>query len=196
VLVLENYPLRRVAELYRPPQRGRCVVYVGGMSPRLSGGYWRHRYWKDVDAAFAAADVAVSWYSRTSDHCGVREPRPWHPYGALLGEMTRHSWGLVGSEVKRALQSMASPNKAWEYLALGLPLLALNQERMRRELGGRAGVYAGTVEELIAGMRSARWQRLHEEALELRRFMEDQIEGLERLYGELLRSRKRRRLGG
>jgi len=181
-IVVENYPLRSVCRGL-PAARAKCgVVYVGGMVSAPSGGYWRHRYFKGVDAAFAEAGVDVTWVSRDAQWCGVRRPLTWQPYGAMLAEVARHSYGFVGSEVKRALQRLASPNKAWEYLALGLPLLALNQPRMQQVLGGKAGIYGETVAELVAGMKRSSWTRLHREALAARRWMEDEIAKVEELY--------------
>lgn len=187
IVLLENYPLRRIVELFRTATRKRSVVYVGGMVSQKRDGYWRHRYWHDVDEAFGRANVPVAWLARNAYNCDVRDPRSWHAYGNMLGEMRQHGWGLVGSEVKRVLQRMSSPNKAWEYLALGLPLLALNQPRLEILMGGRAGVYGETVDELIEGMRGVDWHRLHREALAQRRFMEDQLWRLEDVYERLLR---------
>lgn len=185
VAVVENYPLRAVVDIFPDARPGRGVVYVGGMVRERSTSYWRHRYFDDVDAAFERGGVPVAWYSRSAQKTGVRDPRGWLPYGLLLKELTGYSWGFVGSEVKRVLQPMASPNKAWEYLALGLPVLSLNQPRLERLLAGEAGIFGETVEELVAGMLAADWEELHRQALAHRRFMEDEIVKLEELYGRL-----------
>ncbi len=181
-IVVENYPLRSVCERVSGAHADGGVVYVGGMAASRSTGYWRHRYFSDIDRDFASAGVAVTWIGGNAHRCGVRTFLPWQPYGAMLAEVARHSWGFVGSEVKRVLQALASPNKAWEYLALGLPLLALNQPRFKLLMGGRAGVYGETVAELVDGMRRADWRQLHADALELRRFMETEVVKLEELY--------------
>jgi len=185
VAVVENCPLRAVVDIFPEARSDAGVVYIGGMVRARSAGYWNHRYFDDIDAAFAAAGVPVAWYSRTAPKTGVRDPHAWLPYGLLLKEVAGYSWGFVGSEITRVLQPMASPNKAWEYLALGLPVLSLNQPRLERLLGGEAGVFGGTVEELIEGMRAADWHTLHRQALAHRRFMDDEIVKVEELYGRL-----------
>jgi hypothetical protein len=185
VAVVENYPLRSVIDIFPEARPGRGVVYVGGMVRERSDSYWRHRYFDDVDAAFGKAGVPVAWYSRSAPKTSVRDPRTWLPYGLMLNETAGYSWGLVGSEVKRILQPMASPNKAWEYVALGLPVLSLNQPRLERLLDGEAGVYGETVDELVDGMRAADWHELHRQARARRRFMDAEIVKLEELYGRL-----------
>jgi len=48
------------------------------------------------------------------------------PYHILLKELTRHDWGLVGCPVSHPQWEMAMPNKLFEYIAAGIPVIVLH----------------------------------------------------------------------
>lgn len=47
-------------------------------------------------------------------------------YDELMLSLTRHDWGLVGNTKKTSEWDVAMPNKLFEYLAAGVPVVAMN----------------------------------------------------------------------
>lgn len=47
-------------------------------------------------------------------------------YSTLLDHLCGHEWGLVGNTIKTPQWEVAMPNKLFEYLACGIPVVALN----------------------------------------------------------------------
>lgn len=48
------------------------------------------------------------------------------PYEELMKSIARHDWGLVGNTVKTSEWDVAMPNKMFEYIAAGVPVVAMN----------------------------------------------------------------------
>lgn len=70
-------------------------------------------------------------------------------YSELLKKIGRHDWGLVGNTVKTREWELAAPNKLFEYLACGIPVVAMNApwcERFLRDTG--MGISVSGPEEL------------------------------------------------
>ena len=47
-------------------------------------------------------------------------------YEDLMGRIGRHDWGLVGNTVKTRQWEVAMPNKLFEYIATGVPVVSMN----------------------------------------------------------------------
>jgi len=50
------------------------------------------------------------------------------PYNLMLRELTRHDWGLVGCVEPCSQYDATIPNKLFEYMAAGIPIIVLNAD--------------------------------------------------------------------
>jgi 2-polyprenyl-3-methyl-5-hydroxy-6-metoxy-1,4-benzoquinol methylase len=110
--------------------KGIHCVYEGGLS-NVKG---HHRYLEELFLNLAAEKIHVHLYSPGNPEYfkslenkspyihweGVREPE------ALITEMTKYDFGLATfslSDRNKTFLNTAFPNKIWDYLAAGLPIL-------------------------------------------------------------------------
>lgn len=108
-------------------------------------------------------------------------------YEDLLDSVSRHDWGLVGNVSKTREWEVAMPNKLFEYMATGVPVVAMNASECSKFIEQTGvGITASGPEEL-----AGRWKE-HREARK-RLFKERRgwsmnahIHELERFYGEVL----------
>lgn len=113
-----------------------------------------------------------------------------HPpleYNKLLQKVSRHDWGLVGNLTPSPEWDVALPNKLWEYLACGLPVVAMHAsecaEFVQRE---GVGIVVSEPEELV--WRWAEHRQCRANVLKKRGqwAMDEHIPRLEALYEEVL----------
>jgi glycosyltransferase involved in cell wall biosynthesis len=67
----------------------------------------------------------------TQKHTFIHEPLNYEP---LLERIGRHDWGLVGNTTKTREWDVAMPNKLFEYVATGVPVVAMNAANSARFL--------------------------------------------------------------
>lgn len=70
-------------------------------------------------------------------------------YDELLREITAHDWGLVGNAFHTPQWEKTAPNKLFEYMAAGIPVVAMNAkwcEDFIQETG--VGIVVGSIDEL------------------------------------------------
>ena len=73
------------------------------------------------------------------------------PYHKLLGLLSRHDWGLVGNLTPTPEWDVAFPNKLFEYLSAGVPVVALHARECGAWLKQRGvGIEVESLEELCA----------------------------------------------
>lgn len=74
---------------------------------------------------------------------------PPHNYYTMIAQMSRYDWGLVGSDVKCSQRKHAMPNKLFEYMAAGLPVIVLNAEEAGKFVEEHGfGVYLDNFEDI------------------------------------------------
>jgi len=109
-------------------------------------------------------------------------------YPELMNAIARHDWGLVGNTKKTAEWSVAFPNKLFEYLAAGVPVVAINADECARFIVKHGvGIAVDSLEEL--GERWGEHTEIRKVIIKKRMAwcMEENIHLLEELYKEVLR---------
>lgn len=105
----------------------------------------------------------------------------------LIGYLSRHDWGLVGNVVKTPEWDIAFPNKMFEYISAGVPVVALNAPACGKYLEEKGvGIAVSSLEEL-----TERWSehtQCRKVLLKKRQqfVMESHIAKLEEFYLEVL----------
>lgn len=79
----------------------------------------------NMDFHLYAARNDAAFVKHYADTAFVHEPEP---YEELLAKVARHDWGLVGNTTKTREWQVAMPNKLFEYLATGVPIVAMNAD--------------------------------------------------------------------
>lgn len=101
----------------------------------------------------------------------------------LLAHIGRHDWGLVGNVTKTAEWDVAFPNKLFEYIAAGVPIVAINASTCGEFIEEHGiGMQVESLEEL-----ASRWgehSKCREKLIKVRQqfTMEKHIHKLEELY--------------
>ncbi|MUG70195.1 MULTISPECIES: glycosyltransferase [Paenibacillus] len=135
VTVLDNYVLREQLPQQYLPKLSQTdgeihCVYEGGLTNRSD----HHRYIEPVLLALAQEKVHVHYYTpfQSSYYSMLEQKSPYlHWEGTrepneLIYEMTRYDVGLTVlhvTERNKPFLDSTFPNKAWDYLAAGLPIL-------------------------------------------------------------------------
>ena len=159
VLAYANYALRSElpAEL-RPRLDGPPrLVYQGTLS--TNGGHYDLR---ELFTAIAAQGVSLDVYPAREipeyrELPGVRVHETL-PLAELLRRLAAFDFGWAGfnSGLNRAHLDTALPNKLYEYLGCGLPVITLQHRALRRMLGEEGvGIALDRVEDLAAALASA-----------------------------------------
>lgn len=121
-------------------ERGRSLVYAGGvLGRRQSGGSFGYRVMHDMFGAFLDAGWSVHVYATPVTMGCMPEyvaagctPHAPLPYPRLLRDMGRYSAGLLGYPVEHSTKESlwkaqtSRPNKAWDYLAAGIPTICID----------------------------------------------------------------------
>ena len=126
----------------------------------------------------------------------------WHhslQHQPLLKQLTRYDWGYIGANYRNHIWDGAMPNKIFDYVAAGLPVLVYNAKEPGEYVekhGLGISVEAETCEEGVRKIVG----RYHEhvdyrktvKALQKEHAMETQVETLVSLYTEAARANKER----
>ena len=113
---------------------------------------------------------------------------PGYDYRTLLSQISRHDWGLVGNTIDSPQWQQTLPNKLYDYVAAGVPVVCINAAASSRicELTG-IGITVSSIEEL-----ASRWsehRKVREKLWKIRRpelTMERNIGRLIQLYQEVM----------
>jgi len=118
---------------------------------------------------------------------GIATVHPGYPYLELLTCLTRHDWGLVGNMEKSYQWEMTLTNKMFEYLACGLPVVAINASESSKFIEKHdVGITVESMREL-----KARWgehRKKQENVIKFRQkfIMDNHIDSLLELYKKLI----------
>lgn len=88
------------------------------------------------------------------DLAAVHEPLP---YAKLLQAISRHDWGVVGNTVDSPQWQKTLPNKLYDYVASGVPIVAFNASESSKVLEEYGiGITVSSIEELAGRWREHR----------------------------------------
>lgn len=190
-----------------PLPRVNGLVYEGAtVAPLINfnaktAGYKHYRDYVDLAGKLKFQGLPFHLY-------GVRKEfqQPYINEGAIVHDMmrfpdmlrqlSRYDWGLCGHAGDHPQWQKAMPNKLFEYIAAGIPVISINAHEVS-DLVTREGlgVVCGSVEEIARTMRDRKARRELAENVEDRRgrfVMEKQVSRIEELYAEAADRRKDR----
>jgi glycosyltransferase involved in cell wall biosynthesis len=193
VLAYANYALRRDLPRVLPPPRPLDgpprLVYQGTLS--TNGGHYDLR---ELFAAIAEQGISLDVYPAREvpeyrEIPGIRVHRTL-PLAELLERLTEYDLGWAGfnTGLNRAHLDTALPNKLYEYLGCGLPVITLRHRALRRMLRDEGvGIVLDDVGELAAALAEADVEALRRRVAAAReRFtVEAQIGRIAALYREV-----------
>lgn len=106
-----------------------------------------------------------------------------YQYFDLLGQISRHDWGLVGNSILSPQWQVALPNKMFDYLAAGVPSAVFNASAASEMVAEHGfGITVGSVEELAERWREHRACRSKLFKARGHFAMENHINRVEELY--------------
>jgi glycosyltransferase involved in cell wall biosynthesis len=189
-LVFPNFALRRdvpaAVPARRPSEGAPRLVYQGTLS--TNGGHYDLR---DLFAAVTAQGVELHVYPARridgyDDLAGVSLHETLTPQ-ELLRELPRYDLGWAGfnSGLNAAHLDTALPNKVFEYLSCGLPVLTLRHRALSRFLAETGlGISLGTVDDLRGTLETLDLEALRERVAAVRHdfTFESRIDELVALY--------------
>ncbi len=191
VLAYANYALARDLPATLPEPRGGPprVVYQGTLS--TNGGHYDLR---ELFSAIAAQGVSLDVYPAREvpeyrEIAGIRVHRTL-PLPELLHELQSYDFGWAGfnAGLNGAHLDTALPNKLYEYLGCGLPVITLQHTALRRMLGEEGvGIALGDVGELAEAVAAADITALRRRvaARRERYTVESQVSRIAALYDEV-----------
>ena len=123
-------------ELFSPPNQSRVngIMYQGGIGLTTeTSDDFAYRDFTEVANVLKDAGIAFHMYyggnsNIVAEHYGnlgcLMHPKVH--YTTLLQEQTRYDWGLIGTAGRHHQWDASMPNKLFEYILSGLPILCLN----------------------------------------------------------------------
>ena len=195
VVVYANYALARDLPVALPPTRPRGsgpprLVYQGTLS--ANGGHYDLR---ELFAAIAAHRVSLDVYPARAapEYHSIRGIRVHEtlPSAELLRALPDYDYGWAGfnSTLNGPHLDTALPNKLYEYLGCGLPVITLQHRALRRMLREQGlGIALERVEDLASALAEADAGALRDRIATARaRFtVEHEIDRIAALYREVV----------
>lgn len=197
-MILPNAPLDAdIPAQIPPPERPHGprprVVYQGSLSDNGS-----HYDLREIFTVLAAQGFDLSIrpsrpqpaYRALADEIGATYHDPVSP-SELMTLLPEYDWGWAGfnDTLNRAHIDTALPNKAFEYLGCGLPILTLPHAALARFVAAEGvGIVLRRPEDAAAAVRDADVVALRRRVADVRRQFtaERNTQRLARLYGELI----------
>lgn len=132
--ILNSVPEKLYPKIRRVPHR-RGIVYEGGLKgmPKELSDQFEFRDWASVFRELSKMNIEVWAYpaaSREEDLSNYHQSGAILmnslPYDQLLKNLASHEAGLVGSPFPSKAFNGALPNKMFEYISAGVPVIAYN----------------------------------------------------------------------
>ncbi len=194
-IVLPSYMPRRMYRYNIQDWLGG-LVYEGKVQVNCDSRVsWGFRYCNYEKLAKKCNDIGIDFHiyggrndkeflSIYGDKACVHEP---YVFDKLIKNIARHDWGLVGNIMPTSEWDIAMPNKLFEYVASGVPIVSINADACSKYIEKHGiGIKVDSIEEL-----AARWGE-HEEIRKnllknrVKFSMEENIHGLTDLYTKIV----------
>ena len=121
------------------------VVYMGGAQKRGENAAWR-----DLSQMADALDGQLHIYpGNPGVDYGIVHPAVLE-YKTLFHRLSQHDWGLTGNSGDIPAWTHSVPNKVFEYMAAGLPVIAINNPLIRPLCEAGCGIYLDSISQLPA----------------------------------------------
>ena len=175
-----------------PLPRVRGIAYEGGIAAPVEGyNYTRYPLYRDHRALveemyyanipialYGVSDIFMSQYRTIGAMCF-----PPMPYVQMIRELSRWVWGFVGCADRCRTMEGSMPNKLFEYVAAGIPVIACNSpEAQKYVIDNGLGVSVDSISD-IPGVYDSHeeWREKVKEKRE-QFIMEREIDKVERIY--------------
>jgi len=111
-----------------------------------------------------------------------------HEYSALMSKLPMCRWALVGGPGKFKQWDWAMPNKLFEFMAAGVPIIAINSEEICEFVNRwQVGVCVDSLDEIPSIFNDSQKYRANLWFLQKKFTMENEVGKIEELYMEVLR---------
>lgn len=170
------------------------IVYEGGVGNTTNGGgEFRYRWWLPFMSELTKRNIPVSIHvSSAGDYsnyaqagvrvCGMRG------YTQLMTELTLYDWGLCGNAVHHPAFDKAWPNKLFEYIAAGLPIMVYDSKEAGEFVEKEGiGIVVRSPEDVVRSLPHA--PKFKQNVLRAREkyCMENEVSKLLTIYNKLLK---------
>ena len=194
--VLSAVPRKLYPTFRRVPSR-RGLVYEGGLKgvDKEKSDQFHWRSWGDVFREISEMDIEVWAYpsfspgeNRQNYSTSGAMIMDSLPYDELLYNLTSHEAGLVGSPFPSPAFDGAMPNKLFEYIAAGIPVICMNAPAAEEFLlASGFGVGITDLKEIPDVLEQFRKENLRQYIWEMREHwcMERQIQKVFTLYSKV-----------
>lgn len=118
--------------IYSAWDRVGGVVYQGRVDMKSAQHYLNYCKYHELAKQLQEAEIPFYMYSPWKSDAHIKEysdialTYPGQEYAKLLSIMGCHDWGLCGNLDEHPEWNLAMPNKLFEYMAGGIPIIAMN----------------------------------------------------------------------
>ncbi len=156
-IVLRSHMPRRMFRYNAQDWQGG-LVYEGMVKINTEDGLsYGYRYCNYLELAEKAKELGIDFHiyggrddkkflEAYGDIALVHEPLD---FDSLVRDISRHDWGLVGNIMPTSEWDVAMPNKLFEYIAAGVPIVAMNAKECEEYvIKHKIGIAVKSLEEL------------------------------------------------